>query len=120
MLRKLKDAGSKDEDVPLFYEEVSEFFTSSLFMCLLISLVSVMSVIDVSRFLASVLWFQLKNRLDFKVNHLTSLMVSKREFLEEAKLLRDAEKEKLNASQQEANTMTNVQQSSSPEENVNT
>lgn len=89
-------------------------------MCLLISLVSVMSVIDVSRFLASVLWFQLKNRLDFKVNHLTSLMVSKREFLEEAKLLRDAEKEKLNASQQEANTMTNVQQSSSPEENVNT
>ncbi|KAL5105497.1 hypothetical protein TcWFU_005935 [Taenia crassiceps] len=63
---------------------------------------------------------EMKNRLDFKVNHLTSLMVSKREFLEEAKLRRDAEKEKLDVSQREANTITNARESTSPEESVNT
>nr|CDS21864.1 hypothetical protein EgrG_000080000 [Echinococcus granulosus] len=62
----------------------------------------------------------LKNRLDFKVNHLTSIMVKKREFLEEAIHLRDIEKEKLDVSQREANTTTNVQQSPSPEADVNT
>ncbi|CDI97053.1 conserved hypothetical protein [Echinococcus multilocularis] len=63
---------------------------------------------------------ELKNRLDFKVNHLTSIMVKKREFLEEAIHLRDIEKEKLDVSQREANTTTNVQQLPSPEANVNT
>ncbi|KAL5971294.1 hypothetical protein TSMEX_000974 [Taenia solium] len=62
----------------------------------------------------------LKKRLDFKVNHLTSLMVSKREFLEETKLRRDVEKKKLDVTHREANTITYVQQPSSPEEKVNT
>ncbi|EUB64149.1 hypothetical protein EGR_00693 [Echinococcus granulosus] len=57
---------------------------------------------------------------NFKVNHLTSIMVKKREFLEEAIHLRDIEKEKLDVSQREANTTTNVQQSPSPEADVNT
>ncbi|VDK21331.1 unnamed protein product [Taenia asiatica] len=58
--------------------------------------------------------------VDENVNHLTSLMVSKREFLEETKLRRDVEKKKLDVSHWEVDTITNIQQSSSPEEKVNT
>ena len=92
-MEKLRNSGYDDADVPLFSEEVR---TPLCFKC-----------------------EKLRNRLDSKVNQITSLMVKKRELLEEVKKQRDFEKEKLDTLQKEAMNADNSQSSSISEDDIN-